>query len=81
MAKNWPHYALNQVAWPTSIVATPIDCAHHLICSTLNLLLMHTTGLLFVGKGRQQHKCVQSYMMLQLAQTGKVCTGYVLLEL
>ena len=63
MAKNWPHYASNQVAWPTSvtnsvlllaIVATPIDRAHYLICS--NLLLMRTTGLLFVGKSRQQQK-------------------------
>ena len=63
MAKNWPHYASNRVARPTSItnsvfllaiIATPIDRAHYLLYS--NLLLMRTTCLLFVGKGRQQHK-------------------------
>ena len=63
MATNLPHYALNQVAQPTSvknsvfllaIIATPLDRAHYLLCSSL--LFMHTIiGLLIVGTGRQQH--------------------------
>ena len=40
-----------------AIVATPIDCALYLICSSH--LLMHTSGLLFVDKNRQQHKSLK----------------------
>ena len=57
-------YALNRVAQPTSvtnssfllaIVATPIDCAHHCIMHKRMQQLMHTTDLICVGKGDQQH--------------------------
>ena len=64
--KNWPHCASNRAAQPTSItnrvfllaiVATPIDCMFYLICSSH--LLMCTSGLLFAGKNRQQHKSLK----------------------
>ena len=83
MATNWPHCALNQVARSTSvknsafllaIIATPIDCAHYLICSSL-LLMRTIIGLLIVGKGRRPK------LHDAAAQIGKVRAGYVLLEL
>ena len=36
-----------------AIVASPIDCAHYVLC--MSFLLMRTTGLVRVGRGRQQH--------------------------
>ena len=56
LAKNWLQYASFPLAWPTSVtnsaflLAMPIDHAYCRSC----FLLMCTTGLAYVGKGRQQ---------------------------
>ena len=85
LAKNWLQYAQNRVVrsarvtnrvFQLAIVATPIDCAHHSI--RIYFPLMHTTGLVRVGKGRQQH---MSKLTLHDNAYARARAGYVLLKL
>ena len=54
LAKNRLQYAQNRVAWPASYKSCILvgHCSH----ADYACLLMHTTGLVRVGKGRQQQK-------------------------
>ena len=45
----------------------PIDCAHYVLC--MCFLLMRTTGLVCVGKGRREHIC----MIMQIQGMCVVC--------
>ena len=62
LVKSWLQYAQNRVARPTSVTnrvfklaieATLINRAHYALC--MCFLLMCTTDLIRVGKGRRQH--------------------------
>ena len=64
-----------------TFVATPINRAHYLICSSL--LLMRTTGLVFVGKVNNNisPKLRVMHAADTVYQISKMHVGYVLLDL